>query len=310
MCGDTGRRVCTDGGDLRRSSVAVDGETIAYRHRPGGDVPVVLVHGNMSSSLQFDVLVDALDDRYDCYAPDLRGFGDSSYEERIDSFGDLVADVHGWVAVADVSTPFHLVGWSAGAGVAMLYAAEHPDDVRRLGLIAPMSTQGYPIYRKDESGQPTDELLTTREEIAADPVQVAPVKRAQETGDAATMRAIWNDLIYVNDRPEAERYDRYLEEAILAQRNLVDFDYALTRFNLSHEHNGVTEGTGRVDDVVAPTLVLHGDDDLVVSREMVNRVVADLDADLVTIPDCGHSPLEDALDTVVAELETHFERGE
>ncbi len=287
-------------------SVAVDGEEIAYRHREGGDVPVVLIHGNMSSSVHFDVLFGALDERYAVYAPDLRGFGDSTYEEPIDAIADLVADVAGWVDAAGVSTPFHLVGWSAGGAVATLYVAEHPDDVRRLGLIAPMSTTGYPIYRKDEDGQPTDELLTTREEIAADPVQVAPVKEAQAEDNTAFMRGVWNQLIYVNDRPEPERYERYLE-AIVAQQNLVDFDYALTRFNVSHEHNGVVAGTGQVDDVEAPALVLHGDDDAVVTREMVEQVVSDLDAELVTLADCGHSPLEDALETVVAELEAHFE---
>lgn len=291
---------------VRVDSVAVDGEEIAYRYREGGTVPVVLIHGNMSSSVHFDVLFEALDDRYALYAPDLRGFGDSTYEEPIDSIDDLVADVAGWVDAVGVETPVHLVGWSAGGAVATLYAAEHPERVRRLGLIAPMSTRGYPIFRKDEEGQPTDELLTTREAIAADPVQVAPVKQAQEAGDTETMRAIWNETIYVNDRPDPERYERYLE-AIVAQRNLVDFDYALTRFNVSHEHNGAVEGTGQVDDVEAPALVLHGDDDLVVTRDMVEQVVSDLDAELVTLPDCGHSPLEDSLDTVVAELEAHFE---
>ncbi len=287
-------------------SVAVDDEEIAYRHREGGEVSVVLVHGNMSSSVHFDVLFDALDDRYAVYAPDMRGFGDSTYEERIDSIADLVADLAGWVDAAGVETPFHLVGWSAGGAVATLYAAEHPENVRRLGLIAPMSTQGYPIFEKDEQGQPTGDLLTTREEIAADPVQVAPVKQAQAADDTDTMRAVWNETIYVNDRPEPERYERYLE-AIVAQRNLVDFDYALTQFNVSHEHNGVVAGTGQVDDVEAPTLVLHGDDDLVVTREMIDQVVSDVDAELVTLSDCGHSPLEDSLQTLVAELEAHFE---
>lgn len=287
-------------------SVVVDGEAIAYRYREGGTVPVVLVHGNMSSSVHFDVLFEALDDRYAAYAPDLRGFGDSTYEEPIDSVADLVADVAGWVDAAGVGTPFHLVGWSAGGAVATLYAAEHPEQVRRLGLIAPMSTKGYPIYRKDDQGQPTDELLTEREAIAADPVQVAPVRQAQAADDTETMRAVWNETIYVNDRPDPERYERYLA-ATVAQRNLVDFDYALTRFNVSHEHNGVVDGTGQVDDITAPALVLHGDDDLVVTREMVEQVVSDLDAELVTLPDCGHSPLEDSRDTLVTELEAHFE---
>jgi len=50
----------------------------------------VLVHGNVSPSVHSDVLFEALDDRCAVYAPDLRGFGDSSHEEPIDSVPALV----------------------------------------------------------------------------------------------------------------------------------------------------------------------------------------------------------------------------
>jgi pimeloyl-ACP methyl ester carboxylesterase len=287
-----------------------NGETIAYRHREGGEVPVVLVHGNMSSSVHYDVLIDALDERYEVYAPDLRGFGESSYEEPIDSLADFADDLAAWVEAAGVETPFHLVGWSTGGGVATVYAAEHPENVRRMALISPVSTRGFTLYRKDENGQPVpDELLTTREEIAADPVQVAPVVQAQESDDVATMQAIWNEMIYVHDQPPQPKYDEEYGPDLVRQRNLVDVDYALVHFNVSGEDNGVEPGTGQAAEVEAPTLVLRGEDDLVISREDVEQVVEDLGspAELVELPDCGHSPLVDALDGLVDEIEAHFE---
>ncbi|PSQ17223.1 alpha/beta hydrolase [Halobacteriales archaeon QS_8_69_26] len=286
------------------------GETIAYREREGSEVPVVLVHGNMSSSKHYDVLIDALDPEYDVYAPDLRGFGASSYEERIDSLHDFADDLVAWVEEAGVPTPFHLVGWSTGGGPAMVLAAEHPEWVRRMALISPVSTRGYPIYEKDEAGQPIPgEHLTTREEIAADPVQVAPVVQAQENEDAETMKAIWNELIYVNGPPDPEKYDEYVED-MFTQRNLVDVDYALVHFNVSGEHNGVEPDTGQASEIEAPTLVLRGEDDLVITEEMVEETMADLGdvGEFVELPDCGHSPLVDDLDRLVTEIEDHFER--
>jgi len=57
--------------------------------------------------------------------------------------------------------------------------------------------------------------------------------------------------------------------------------------------------------------VTHGDGDGV-TREPVERVVADLDADPVTLPDRGHSSTAPDLATVVAALKPHLkdERGD
>jgi pimeloyl-ACP methyl ester carboxylesterase len=286
-----------------------NGERIAYRTREGGEVPVVLVHGNQSSSKHMDVLIDALDDRYRVFAPDMRGFGASSYEQPVDALADFADDLVAVVEAADVPTPFHLVGWSTGGGVSMVIAAEHPELVDRMALVSPASTRGYPIYRKDETGQPIEgDVLTTREEIAEDPVQVVPILQAQETENAEMMKAVWNELIYVNDKPDPEKYEEYVDDW-WTQRNLVDVDYALVHFNISDEHNGITEGTGQVAQVEAPTLVLRGEDDLVITEEMINETVADLGdvAEKVTLPGCGHSPLVDDLDLLVSKIEAHFE---
>ncbi|MFB5661286.1 alpha/beta fold hydrolase [Alteribacillus sp. HJP-4] len=39
-------------------------ETLAYNVRPGGDTNLLLIHGNMASSAQWDVLIDQLSPEY------------------------------------------------------------------------------------------------------------------------------------------------------------------------------------------------------------------------------------------------------
>ena len=50
--------------------------------REGGEKIVILVHGNMTSSKHWDVLIESLDPKYKVYALDLRGFGESSYHDK------------------------------------------------------------------------------------------------------------------------------------------------------------------------------------------------------------------------------------
>lgn len=280
-----------------------NGEEIAYRQRAGGEIPLVLLHGNMSSSVHWDVVFEKMDDRFALYAMDLRGFGDSSYENGADSLRDFAEDVPLFADAVGLDD-FHLWGWSAGAGVAMQVAADVPDRVRKLVLMSPPSTQGLPVYEKDENLQPTENVLTTREELAQDPVSVAPVLAALEDGDDATMKEIWTQAIFVNGTPDEERFDRYIEET-LKQRCLLDIDYALVHFNISGEDNGIEHGTGEVEDIDAPTLILRGEDDLVVTREMSERVAADIaDARYVELAGCGHAPTVDDPERLLAEVES------
>ena len=280
-----------------------NGETIAYRERPGGDVPLVLLHGNISSSVHWDVVFDQMDDRFHLYAMDMRGFGDSSYETPADSLADFAADVPLFADEMGLDS-FNLWGWSAGAGVAMQVAADVPDRVRRLVLLSPPSTQGLPVYEKDENFQPTETVLTTREELAQDPVSVAPVLHALDEQDAEAMKEIWSQAIFVHGAPDDERFGRYVQGS-LKQRNLLDIDYALVHFNISPEDNGIEPGTGEVTNIDAPTLVLRGEDDLIVSREMAERVTDEIaDARHVEFEECGHAPAVDKPEQLLAEVES------
>lgn len=277
-----------------------NGETIAYRQAGSGEQTLLLIHGNMSSSLHWDLLFSELEDRYRLYALDLRGFGSSSYHHPIDSLRDFADDVVSFVDAIGIDR-FAVAGWSTGGGVALELAAELPERVQRVILIESVGVKGYPMFQKDAQGQPLlDRPLRTREEVAADPVQVQPILQAYAAGNRELLQAIWNAAIYVNHQPSAERYQRYLD-VMLEQRNLVDVDYALLTFNMTDEQSMVAHGSNRLQLVQAPVLVIHGDHDLVVPLAFAQETVAQLGgrAELAVLVGGGHSPLTDSLPELV-----------
>jgi pimeloyl-ACP methyl ester carboxylesterase len=130
-----------------------NGETISYRERYGGDQVIVLVHGNMTSSKHWDVLIEQLDSKYKIYALDLRGFGESSYHNRVQGISDFSNDLRGFVDALGLDT-FHLVGWSTGGAVCMQFVADHPNRCEKMVLLASASTRGYPFYGTNADGTP------------------------------------------------------------------------------------------------------------------------------------------------------------
>lgn len=121
---------------------------------PEDGVPVVFIHGNVSSSLFFEETLAALPDGYRGIAADLRGFGDSEAKPLDATRGvrDFADDLHALVETLDLGRA-HFVGWSAGGTVAMQYAMDHPEEVESLVLICPMSPYGFG-GTKDAAGTP------------------------------------------------------------------------------------------------------------------------------------------------------------
>ncbi len=71
-----------------------NGETIAYQEVGRRNTEtLVLIHGNMTSSQHFDLVIEKLQNQYHIYALDLRGFGQSTYNKSIDSLQDFAEDV-------------------------------------------------------------------------------------------------------------------------------------------------------------------------------------------------------------------------
>ena len=121
---------------------------------PEDGVPVVFVHGNVSSSLFFGETLAALPPGYRGLAPDLRGFGGSEAKPLDATRGlrDFSDDLRSLVDVLGLGR-VHMVGWSAGGTAVMQYVIDHPDGVASLTLIDPMSPHGFG-GTKDAAGTP------------------------------------------------------------------------------------------------------------------------------------------------------------
>ncbi|VXC06222.1 Alpha/beta hydrolase [Bacillus sp. 349Y] len=274
-----------------------NGETIFYQKRDGGEDILLLLHGNLASSVQWDILIEQLPLNYTIYAPDLRGYGKSTYNNPIKTFNDFVTDIKLFCDELNLNT-FHLIGWSNGGGVAMQFAANYPARVDKLILLASMSTRGYPAYNSD------GERLQSREEFASDPM-LNRMLNAQLQGEKSFFEAAMKHLMYPNNKPEKARFEKYLEGA-LHQKNIVDVANAANRFNLSLVSNGVIEGTGELSNITAPVLVLWGKHDLMVLEAMTLELINDMKAHDINFVykalNTGHSPLVDDIDGVIVEI--------
>ncbi|WP_455132567.1 alpha/beta fold hydrolase [Microbacterium aurum] len=112
---------------------------------------VVLIHGNVSSSLFWQELMQDLPSDLRVIAIDLRGFGETESlpvdaTRGVRDFSDDVP--HATLAALGIETA-HLVGWSMGGGVVMQYALDYP--VLSLTLQAPVSPYGFGGTRRDGS---------------------------------------------------------------------------------------------------------------------------------------------------------------
>lgn len=273
-----------------------NGETMFYREREGGKQKVLLIHGNMTSSKHWDLLMDKMDPRYKIYALDLRGFGLSTYETPITSIKDFSDDVKLFVDEIGLSD-FSIVGWSMGGAVGMQFAADYPGECEKLVLLASASTRGYPFYGMNPTGLPhLNFRLKTIEEVRKDPKTQA-MQGAYDSSNRGLLKATWNMSIYTKNQPDANKYEEYIDD-MLTQRNLAEVYQALNIFNISSQHNGLTKGTNQAKDIVIPALVLHGERDLVVNEQMAKEIMNDLgeNARFIELKDCGHSPLVDDLE--------------
>ena len=290
--------------DVLKTVELPNGETITYRERVGDGSLVLLVHGNMTSSKHWDLLMENLDAQFHIIALDLRGFGGSSYNKRITHIRDFAEDIKLFVNVLAL-TDFALVGWSTGGMVCMQYCALYPEDCNKLVLLASGSTRGYPFYKITADGQiDFTSRYATLAQIEQDPYKTQVMQSLYDTKNREGLRAVWNALIYTQRQPNKERYEAYIDD-MLTQRNLADVYYSLNMFNIGNIDNAVSKGTGEVNCIIQPVLIIYGDKDYVVVEQMTHELIEDFGdkGKVVKLENCGHSPLVDNLSQLTNEIE-------
>jgi pimeloyl-ACP methyl ester carboxylesterase len=279
-----------------RGPVFVRGDPGAAPNRP----PILFVHGLGGESLDWVDVAVQLGDLFDCSALDLPGFAHSPPPQDGDLSLDGLASTVAEVARTS-NGPVHLVGVSLGGAVAVRVAAEHPDLVASLTLVAPALPDLRPRLGSAQ-------LL-----IALLPFLGPAIVRAIIKADPEWMAKRIYALCYGN--PGAVSPQRHARElATLRQRASLDYSPKVYREALratvtSYLDRGPRRLWMQAAAVGVPTLVISGGRDRLVSPRVAARAKRTFpDVDVLRLPTAGHvAHLEDP-DAVAAAIRGFLSR--
>lgn len=240
-------------------------ETLAYIEEGNPkNKTILLIHGNFSSGAHYLILINRLKEHYHVIAPDMRGFGDSTYHNRIKSLKELGDDLILLMDELKIKSAV-IAGWSLGGGVAMEMAAHYPKRIEKLILISSTTHKGYPVYQKDENlqqiiGRP----YKSPEDMANDPVHVLPLLHAINSHDYQKMSNAFDAMF--TGTPNPKLLDLITTEA-LKQKNLIDVDWAISNINMSNIQSPYNPGEGTIKNIKCPVFHLWGKRDLWLAPE-------------------------------------------
>jgi pimeloyl-ACP methyl ester carboxylesterase len=260
---------------------------------PEDGIPVVLLHGNLSTGRFYEHLMPAAPDRYRVIAPDMRGFGDSE-RKPIDAtrgLRDWSDDTHALLGALGIDRPPHLAGWSTGGAAIAHYAIDH--GAASLTLIDPVSPYGFGGTRAD--GTPCSPDYAGSGGGVASPDFVQRLAAGDRSTEASTSpRNVMTGAYWAPTHKEP-REDELLDELL---KSAIGEDFYPGDLTPSEHWPGVAPGTrgilnalspkycdwsGLLDvDAKPPVLWTYGSDDMVIS---------DASAwDVGTLGQAGHVP--------------------
>lgn len=99
----------------------------------GSGDPLILLHGNGEDSSYFNGQIDAFAGHYHVFAPDTRGHGRTPRGEAPFTIRQFAYDLLGFMDEHRIGKA-HILGFSDGGNIAMIFAMKYPERVDRLIL--------------------------------------------------------------------------------------------------------------------------------------------------------------------------------
>ena len=244
---------------MNETKITLDGVEIAYAQGgPEADrakATVLYVHGNLGSYRWFTKVMEMPGVR--TLAPDMPNFGRSGRIET-HSIGGYASHLVRFIEEV-AGEPVVLVGHSLGGAVSMAVATSRPDLVRGLILV---------------DSAPPEGLQT--------PAAYHPAIEAYRT-DEAQLRAALKTVVPTLD--DDAWFGRLVEDA----RRMKGEAYVGHAIEL-----GLADFTAATSNYTGPALVLRGELDALITREMAERTAKAFDAELREFDDVGHSIMVEA----------------
>jgi haloalkane dehalogenase len=218
----------------------------------GSGLPVVLLHGNPSSSYLWRNVIPHLSARAATFAPDLIGMGASGRPEIAYDLADHARYLDAWFDALDLDEVV-LVGHDWGGVLALDWAARHPGRVRGVALLEtflkPLSAadlsaparERFEAFRTPGVG----ERLVLEENVflktafkggVLNPLsdeEVAPYQAPYPTPESRRPLLAWPRMLPIDGEPaevvaRIERYDVWLAESPEVPKLLLTFDSSPT----------------------------------------------------------------------------------
>ena len=266
--------------------------------------PAVLVHGLGGSATNWTDLMGLVQDRLDCAAPDLPGFGWSpppsggdyslaAHARVITDFIEGDADVH-----PNRRGPVHLIGNSLGGSIATVVAARRPDLVRTLTLVSP----AMPVLRP----RATNAHLPA---LAAPWVGQRLARRIGRYPVEARVNATLALCFADPSRVPRQRFEEAIAEADRRARLGHESDAMLLSLRsliATYLHRGPVSLWAAAAQVRVPTLLVYGlKDKLVDPRTSARAARTYPNARLVLLRDSGHVAQMEHPEEVAREVRRH-----
>jgi pimeloyl-ACP methyl ester carboxylesterase len=252
--------------------IEVNGAALYYEEH-GDGTPLILIHGGLSSSSQWEPVVPELADGFRVITPDSRGHGRSTNPSGELSYALIADDVAAVIAALGLRRAV-VGGWSDGGQVALELGARHPDAAGALIVGA-----AYPDFDGGGLREVHRALLGADETGVPDPAHLD----AQLGEFAEEIKAL---------HPGGP--ERWL--ALVRQTAPMWLDYA-----------GL--GPSELQAIQTPVLVLAGDRDELIPLELsVSLYRALPDAELAVCPQLSHDGPTPERAPVLASLIRDFAR--
>ena len=251
----------------------------------GAKPPLLLIHGGQDHCRNWDFVAAHLLDRYNLYAPDLRGHGDSGWAiGGMYSLPEFVYDIS--VLAQNLPKPLTLIGHSLGGAIALQYAGTFPKDIEKVVAIegwGPPAIEEQPAHRRmqqwidhlREMERRKAKRYPTREEATKRMIEANP----HLTPDMARHLTLYGTRMN-EDGTFSWKFDNYV------------------RIRSPYQFN-ITDAMDIWAQVAAPALLIKGAESWAPDPDKSGRASAIRDHETVIIENAGHWVHHDQLDKVM-----------
>lgn len=246
--------------------------------------PVVMLHASLSCRTQWDALAARIGSRFEPVPLDLVGYGTHPLPPPAPSFtvDDEVRHVERQLAGIVGARPFHLVGHSYGALVALRLAQRQPARVASLSLYEPVALRLVP---DDDPARASLRALAER-------VQ-RHIGAGRNQDAALAFVDYWNGGGYFASLPATTRH----AIAKRVAKVVLDFQAALRWPAHASDLRAIT----------APTLLLVGNEGQAVTQRIAARIVSAIPGGSLRACESGHLGPIDAPDAVMPWIESFID---